>query len=274
MFDDFLNDYVRRGKERTATTYYKLLGQFERWLADRGVANFDREHVIVFLDERGWSNSSRNLFLAALRGWAKFTRGYAEDGKEQARLSRIESLKYYTVRREEKQALTLEQIQDLLGAMDPDTAALFWLLLWFGFRVGELKLIQNVDYERGRLVVETEKVGGTRPLFFDAYTAKILKHAIEFNLHLLPEKKIWEHLRRYSSYCAPTKLTPHICRHTFASHFATLTDRDTLRRMLGHGAKETTDIYVHVPEERIREVMVVRHYLKPLEPDGGEPDGG
>lgn len=267
-FDTYIADFARREKHRTALTYHKLLSQFERWVEERGAQNFDREDVIEFLENRPWSNASRNCFLAALRGWARFMRGYAEDGKEQARFSRIEGIRDYRIERKEKPALSLEQISVLFDVMDPDTAELFWILLWFGFRVGELKLIKSVDWERGKLRVETEKAGGSRVLFFDGYTAKILRHALDKGLPDLSDKRIWGMLRKYSGCCAPIKLSPHIARHTFASHFATLTDRDTLRRMLGHAPRETTDIYVHVPEERIHEVMVVRHYLKPLEPDG------
>ena len=270
IFDAYLGDFTRRGKEKTPVVYHKLLSQFSRWWGERE-GLLDRDDVLKFLEERRsrarpWSNSTCNLFLTALRGWAKFSRGYAEDGREQARLSRIEGIGGYTSRRGEKPALSLEQISTLFDAMDPDASSLFWILLWFGFRVGELKLIHNIDWEAGKLTVETEKVGGSRSLFFDGYTARILRHAHDNGLLDLPDIKIWKMLRRYSGYCAPAKLTPHVCRHTFATRFSTITDRDTLRRMLGHGPRETTDIYVHRSDEQLRKVMVARHYLKPLEP--------
>lgn len=265
LFDDFLNDFARRQKHRTAMTYHKLLSLFEKWLDETGKVSFDREDVLEFLDQKSWSNATRNCALAALRGWARFARGYAEDGHEQARLSRIEGIKDYTVKREEKPALSLAQISNLFSVMDPDTSTIFWILLWFGFRLHELKLIKSMD-DHGRLVVETEKRGGTRTLFFDSYTERLLKIAKDKKLLDLPDIKIWKMLRKYSGIVAPARLTPHLARHAFASHFAELTDRDTLRRMLGHGPRETTDIYVHVSEERIREVMIERHYMRVLEP--------
>lgn len=277
IFDPYLNDFLRRGKERTALVYSKLSRQFLDWLERRGLSTFDRGEVLEFLEEqrrkerRPWSAATCNLFLAFLRGWARFSRGYAEDGREQARLSRLEGIRGYSVQRRERGALTLEQISDLLAIMNPDTKALLWLLLWFGVRVGELGLIQSIDWERGRLVVETEKVGGTRPLYFDGYTGRVLRYAQERDLLDLPGIEVWRRFRRYSPYCSPVRLTPHVCRHTFATYFAPLVPRDVLRRMLGHGPRETTDLYVHPGEEEIRRAMQELHYLKPLE---GEDGGG
>lgn len=283
MFSEFVADYARREKHRTAMTYHRLLSQFERWLDEQGIKEFDREHVLEFLETRRWSNASRNCFLAALRGWARDAKAGIASGVTQeelrsalelrARLERLEGLRDFRVERREKPALSLEQISEINGVMDPETSCLFWIYLWFGFRLGELKLIGNVDWGAGRLEVETEKVGGSRALFFDEYTAKILRHAFDSGLIDLPDISIWKRFRKYSGCCAPAKLTPHLCRHTFATHFSTITDQFTLKRMLGHGFRSATDVYVHRFDEQIREVMVERHYLKPLEPRGGAENG-
>lgn len=270
IFAAFITDYARREKHRTALTYHKLLGQFERWLGERGLADFDRDDVLEFLEGQEWSNASRNTFLAAIRGWAKDAKSRLPHGAWDAdkRMERIMNIKDYKLERKEKPALSLEQISDLFGAMDPDASSIFWILLWFGLRLNELKLIKSIDWEAGRLAVETEKVGGSRALFFDEYTARILRHALDKGLLDLPDIMIWKRLRKYSGLVAPAKLTPHLCRHTFATHFSTLTDEFTLKRMLGHAPRSATDVYVHRFDEQIREVMVERHYLKQLEAVG------
>jgi integrase len=278
IFDSYLTDFARREKHKTALTYHKLLSLFERWLGEQGLEEFDEQHVINFLEGQRWSNATRNTFLAAIRGWSKNAKSKIPSGvtleeiqlgrDAEKRLERIEGIRDYKVERKEKAALSLEQISGLFDAMDPDTLSVFWVLLWFGFRVGELKMIKGIDWEAGRLEVETEKVGGTRTLFFDGYTARILKHASDKGLLDMPDLAIWKRLRKYSGFCRPVKLTPHLCRHTFATHFSTLTDEFTLKRMLGHHYTSATDVYVHRFDEQIREVMVDRHYLKPLEVKG------
>lgn len=282
IFEPFVADYARRERHRTATTYHTLLSQFERWLGERQLKEFDEAHVLEFLDEKGWANTSKNTFLAGIRGWAKAEKARVPSGATleemqryrdvEKRLERIASLKDFKAKHTEKDALPPEQISMLFDVMDPKTASLFWVLLWTGVRVGELATMEP-DFERGRLVVHTEKSEGTRVLFMDEYTGRLLRHCMDTDTLYQPPKKIWKMLRKYSHYCAPTKLGPHICRHTFASRFAMLTDRDTLRKMLGHGAKDVTDLYVHVDEARVREVMLGRHYLKPLEPEGGGKGG-
>jgi integrase len=279
IFGEFLREYAMRGRTATYLTYRRLLSPFERWLRERGVSDPDRQHVLEYLASRpGWCNTTRNTFLSALRSWARWARGYAEDGPTQARLSRIETIRDFPHGREERPALSLEQIGLLLGKAEPDDYALLWILLWFGLRVGELGRIRSVDYEKGELVVETEKAGGARTLYFDAYTGSILGYAQDRGLLGLPPKEVWRRLRRYSYY-APV-LTPHVCRHTFATHMAKAVSREALRRMLGHSPPTVTEMYIHPWEEEVREAMLRRHYLLPFEPAaeegaaGSEPAGG
>ena len=266
IFMDFLQEYAMRGKEKTLETYLYLLTPFERWLEEKGVREPDRKDVLAYLAERAdWSNNTKNQFLSALRGWARWSRGYAEDGPTQARLSRIETIRGFPRGRDERKALTLDEIRILLAKAEPEDYALLWILLWFGLRVGELNLIRSVNLERGELVVETEKVGGTRTLFFDEYTGALLEYARSRGLLSLSPKVVWRRLVRYGYYIRPKHFTPHVCRHTFATHMAKVADRDLLRRMLGHSPRSTTDLYVHPSEEEVREVMLRKHYLKPLE---------
>lgn len=267
-FDPFIADYARRERHKTALTYYKLLSQFERWLGMRGMEDFSREHVLEFLEGQRWSNSSKNLFLTAIRGWAKDEKGRLprNDWDGLQRLEHIINTKGYKIRRERKPALSLEQISDLFSVMDPDTSSLFWILLWFNFRVGELKLIKAIDWEKGKLEVENEKAGGTRILFFDEYTARILRHAVDKGLLDLPDIKIWKMLRKYSGFVAPAKLTPHVCRHCFNAHMRNiLRDDGLLRVLMGHTDKSMTDVYDWTFEEEIRTAMLENHYLKKLE---------
>ena len=266
IFLDFLEEYAMRGREATLRTYLHLLLPFERWLEEKGVREPDRKDVLEYLALRAdWSNNTKNQFLSALRGWARWSRGYAEDGPTQARLSRIETLKNFPKGRDERKALTLEEIRVLLSKAEPEDYCLLWILLWFGLRVGELNLIRSVDPERGELVVETEKAGGTRTLYFDEYTGALLEYARERGLLSLSPRKVWKRLVRYGYYVRPKRFTPHVCRHTFATHMSRVADRDLLRRMLGHSPRSATDLYIHPSDEEVREVMLRKHYLRPLE---------
>jgi len=281
-FKDFLTDYERRGKISTAKAYKSVLNQFNLWLQVHGNQdNFDDKDVIVFLDNRPeWSDQARNLLIIALRGWAKqqkarvpagITLEEMQRGREaEKRFDRLIAIKGYTVHVSEKIALTLDQLKKLFVAMDADTATLFWILVWFGVRLNELKRIERINWEQKYLVIGTEKTPGHRTLYFDDYTAKLLHHAIESGLLAWHGQKIWARLKYYSTEIEPIKLTPHLARHCFASFFAPIIntefpgDRDTLRIMLGHTPADVTGIYIH--SARIRDLMQNKHFLKPLEP--------
>lgn len=61
---------------------------------------------------------------------------------------------------------------------------------------------------------------------------------------------------------APDKVTPHRLRHAFATHLlANGADLRSIQTMLGHASVATTEIYTHVLDEHLRELVLTRHPL-------------
>ena len=90
---------------------------------------------------------------------------------------------------------------------------------------------------------------------------------------LFPSRSKSGHLTRHRFYLlikelavaggvSPAKVTPHTLRHAFATHLlANGADLRIIQTLLGHADVATTEIYTHVLDERLSELVLEHHPL-------------
>ena len=233
------------------------------------------------LRERGLSARSQARHVFAIRGFYAFAlrEGLASlDPTENVRPPRaFQALPRY---------LTPQQVEALLAAPDARGAvglrdrAVLEVLYATGLRASELTglTLEGLDLELG-LVRVLGKGGKERlvPLGREAqrWTRRYLADArpgfareasppvlfLSQRGGRLSAMGLWGLVRRHAVTAGVERvLTPHVLRHSFATHLLERgADLRALQAMLGHADISTTQIYTHVSRERLRQIYDKLH---------------
>jgi integrase/recombinase XerD len=198
----------------------------------------------------------------------------------------VEELESPKMARTLPEILTLKEIEQILEQPDLQTPlgtrdrAMLEILYATGMRVSELTQlpIQQVNLEGGYVLLygkgSKERIvplGSEAMKWVTVYlkTARgILSKGKEspslFINRLgkgMSRQNFWKNLKDYGRRAGLRKrITPHLLRHSFASHLLERgADLRSVQMMLGHADISTTQIYTHVTGERLKKVHKQYH---------------
>ncbi len=180
--------------------------------------------------------------------------------------------------------LTCEEMERLLAAVETGTAegvrdrALFELLYATGLRVSELVGLKvgDVELERGLLSCQGKgskqrrvPVGRAALLWLRDYAAaraKLLSGGTSTFLFVtkagrrLTRQQVWQQLKRYAERANLEHVSPHVLRHSFATHLMQRgADSRSVQALLGHSDLATTQLYTHMSSQHLRATYDLCH---------------
>ena len=296
--DAFLHhlEAVKDASPHTVKAYAEDLHRFIAWAETQDVTDIHAvtppllRAYLAYLLAEGLARSSRARKTASLRSFFSYL-------ARQSVLPRSPATGLRTVKQERRlpKFLRSDEIDALLAA--PDLAeplgqrdrALLETLYASGMRAGELvKLdLTDVDYDEGviRVIGKGDKermtlLGRQAVFALNRYTRKgrraLVEKAGEDDGALfvnrygvrLSDRGVRKLFDRYcGAASAHLKITPHVLRHTFATHLlANGADLRLIQELLGHASVATTQRYTHVTTERLQEVYAQAHPRARREP--------
>jgi integrase/recombinase XerD len=295
LVEDFLQHlrHERGQAEHTQRTYAALLKKFVAWATEKDLRSWEAvnlQHLMAFLQHerarrlarepetstRRLSSESVYLEIAALRAFYKFA-----ETEQLLSVNIAENLSLPRRWKRLPKALTTGEIETVLTAESPETPqslcdqAVLELAYASGLRLAELRgvrleqlhleagfinVIGKGNKERvvplGRKAVESLEsyLKGGRPKLVTPRspgTVFLTRRGTPF-----APVTLWLRIKQRVRRAGISRnITPHMLRHSFATHLLENgADLRVIQELLGHANISTTEVYTHVAGSRLAEV--------------------
>lgn len=291
---NYLNNFLQSLKlEKNCSTltlksYKSDIRQFLSFLDSGGLALTEINYLILreylaLLKEQKYARSSIARKMSAVRSFLKFLK---REGLLPNNTWEIVS----TPKKEKKlpKFLYIEEVFELLESIPKNSVlglrdrAILEIFYSTGIRVGELASLTlfSLDLEQGILKVKGKgskerivPIGKYALMAVAAYLEKSRpllearnKEKETKGLFLnrfgqdLTDRSIRRLVQKYGLKIGKSGLSPHVLRHSFASHLLNAgADLRAVQEMLGHASVSTTQIYTHITREELKRTYLKSH---------------
>lgn len=276
-----LSANTRQAYERDLRLFCKTLG----FKNSDALVNVSREQITGYmtqLKEKGLAAATIARKLAAIKAFYRFmtAEGYMDANPAEVVEAGTKGIKLPRVLSEDEVVRLLNQ-PDITTAEGFRDRTMLEVLYATGMRVSELinLTLERVDLNMKYIIAfgkgSKERIvplGSVAAEFLQHYLEKVrpkLTHAgintnivfLAFGGHELTRQRFWQIIRAYGRKANINKaLTPHILRHSFATHLLDNgADLRSVQELLGHSDISTTQIYTHLTNKRLRDIYAKAH---------------
>lgn len=276
-----LSANTRQAYERDLRLFCKTLG----FKNSDALVNVSREQITGYmtqLKEKGLAAATIARKLAAIKAFYRFmtAEGYMDANPAEVVEAGTKGIKLPRVLSEDEVVRLLNQ-PDITTAEGFRDRTMLEVLYATGMRVSELinLTLERVDLNMKYIIAfgkgSKERIvplGSVAAEFLQQYLEKVrpkLTHEdrntnivfLAFGGHELTRQRFWQIIRGYGRKANINKaLTPHILRHSFATHLLDNgADLRSVQELLGHSDISTTQIYTHLTNKRLRDIYAKAH---------------
>lgn len=283
----------RNLSSNTIEAYERDLLQFREHCEAEGieqdVTKIGHEHISGFMSALFANDVTHRTIsrkLSAIRGLFRYLRVVDDIRKDPTEL--VDMPRYGS---KVPEALSLDDVENLIDAPDVTTLeghrdrTMLELLYDTGLRVSELVnlRLREIDLNQRTLLI-TGKGDKQRLVPFGEFSAEALEEYLEDTRRQLLKRHggagattyvfvtrrgtsmtrqaFWKNIKRYAFHAEipEAKISPHKLRHSFATHMLERgMDLRIVQVLLGHSNINTTQIYTHVANARLKKIHEEHH---------------
>ena len=279
LYLDYLN-YQRNYSNLTILNYKEDLDFFKNYVEKQKISFLDIDYSFIrkfynYMDGQKYSKNTISRKISSIRSFYKYL----------ARNDYIDFNPFSLTKGPKKDKLLpkflyYNELEELFDACDLTEFSgvrdrlLLEVLYATGMRVGEL---ENVKVKDINLYDNSIKVLGKgnkdRIVYFGEYAREILDMYLSLRddncEYLLINNRKTRLTARGIRYilnkivkkaCLNTKVSPHMLRHSFATHLLNEgCDLLSVQELLGHESLRATQVYTHVTNDRLKDVYLKSH---------------
>jgi len=277
---------TKRTSKNTEVSYERDLKKMLRYMEKQGIADVKRvtaanlNSYILDLENQKFSSATISRNVASIRAFCQYLNSEGMIAENPAKV-----LKAPKIDKKTPGILTVEEVELLLQQPQKDTPkgirdrAMMELLYATGIRVSELIQLMNADVnlqfgyischsgDKERIVPfgNTAKRAIQKYLKYarDAFYSNEQSDILFTNCSGKPMSRqgFWKIIKGYAHTAGIKQdITPNTLRHSFAVHLIQNgADLKSVQEMLGHSDISTTQIYLNLNLNKIRDVYVKAH---------------